>query len=582
MMKVCKNGGAIRKGSGRLFVSSVLVFLLFAFLFSGISKGAAVPAIRVVAPIDKTWVTEKNIFLSGAVSDPNVKQILIKGVKVKAPKGGKVSVKGGAFGAMLVLSKGMNTIKVAAGKATLEIKVYYLPLEDLKKGKSAPKGFKRFYVHKKPAVLDCKECHGFRKGKFNFKRIIPAPSNCTTGKCHSNMGKAPHVHGPVGAGICISCHSPHGSLLPLELERTGQEICLVCHQAKREEFKQKVVHAPVEEGCTDCHDPHQSPMRFQLRGDGKAVSSLCFRCHDQGMFNNEHTHGPVGAGDCIACHRPHSSDHKSLLIDSLDKGKLCFQCHKDRMQEFTMKFVHDPAVEDCGQCHDPHSSPNRFQLLKSGGDLCQMCHGDMNPEVYEDIAKPNKHKPVAGGQCIKCHRPHSSNYQPLLADSMDVMCFKCHVDLGDSVQESKYKHGPVQTGDCTACHKVHGSEYTKLLVRYYPSSFYIDYKPDYYDLCFGCHNKDVAKKKFTAVLTNFRDKDYNLHYFHVHRKKGRTCTACHDPHASNQAKHVRYEVPFGMWSYPIKFTKTATGGTCVVGCHSPKTYDRKRPVGYVK
>ena len=105
----------------------------------------------------------------------------------------------------------------------------------------------------------------------------------------------------------------------------------------------------------------------------------------------------------------------------------------------------------------------------------------------------------------------------------------------------------------------------------------MDYSSENYDLCFGCHNKDIAKKKYTKTLTNFRDGEYNLHYFHVNRKKGRNCVACHDPHASNQPKHIRYDVPFGAWSYPIAMTKTKTGGTCVVGCHAPKTYDRRNP-----
>jgi predicted CXXCH cytochrome family protein len=78
-------------------------------------------------------------------------------------------------------------------------------------------------------------------------------------------------------------------------------------------------------------------------------------------------------------------------------------------------------------------------------------------------------------------------------------------------------------------------------------------------------------------LTSFRDGSYNLHFFHVNNEKGRTCTACHDPHASDQAKHIRYEVPFGAWSYPINFTKTPTGGRCVVGCHAPKKFDRQNP-----
>ncbi len=135
----------------------------------------------------------------------------------------------------------------------------------------------------------------------------------------------------------------------------------------------------------------------------------------------------------------------------------------------------------------------------------------------------------------------------------------------------------MKTGDCTACHNVHGSEFARLLVRKFPLNFYSDYSPGEYDLCFGCHNKDIAKTRTTETLTNFRDGNYNLHYFHVNRAKGRTCIACHDPHASDQYKHIRYEVPFGAWSYPISITKTRNGATCVVGCHAPKTYDRVKP-----
>ena len=33
-----------------------------------------------------------------------------------------------------------------------------------------------------------------------------------------------------------------------------------------------------------------------------------------------------------------------------------------------------------------------------------------------------------------------------------------------------------------------------------------------------------------------------------------------------------------MWMLPIKYTQTKNGGSCVVGCHKPKGYDRINPV----
>lgn len=296
------------------------------------------------------------------------------------------------------------------------------------------------------------------------------------------------------------------------------------------------------------------------------------------MFEKRHRHGPVAARDCIACHRPHSSANPNLLIAPPAKGEIYFQCHQDRKDEFAMEFVHAATIDDCNKCHDPHSSGARFQLLQPGGDLCRMCHESLSLEVYEDIKTANyKHKPVDEGRCTDCHRPHSSNYPPLLKDSIERLCLSCHTELGDEIAASTFRHGPVETGDCTDCHKAHGSLFSRLLVRFFPPNFYSEYSPKYYTLCFGCHSKDVAEEKFTSSLTNFRDGEYNLHFFHVNMKKGRTCVACHDAHASNQAKHIRYEVPFGAWSYPISFTKSDVGGTCVVGCHSPKTYDREDP-----
>ncbi len=569
---------------GRCSWPQVLVAMLVllglaggSFDYAYAAKRSSGPELTIVSPPDGVWVTEKQLYMAGKVQGVTVDKVAIKGVSTKAPKSG-LAVTNGAFGTIITLSEGKNKFTVTAGKLKKTVNVYYMPSKAARKGKKAPKGMKRFYVHRNPVVLDCKECHKLRRGKYDFKRIVPARVNCTTGKCHNDMGKAAHVHGPVGAGVCISCHSPHGSYQPLAMERTGQELCLVCHQAKREEFDDSVVHAPVQEGCIECHNPHESPMRFQLRGDGASVSSLCFNCHEPGIFTKEHRHGPVGAGDCIACHRPHAGKYQNLLIASPEKGQVCFQCHQDRKEEFSMKHVHDPVSENCNKCHDPHSSNARFQLHAEGGKLCAQCHKKLSPKVYADIDNAvYKHEPVDQGRCADCHRVHSSNVKPLLKTATENLCFSCHEELADDVAGSKYRHGPVQTGDCMACHKVHGSEFSRLLSRYYPEEFYKEYRPENYALCFGCHNKDIAKKKYTKTLTSFRDGEYNLHFFHVNMKKGRNCVSCHDAHASSQAKHVRYEVPFGAWSYPIALTKSETGGTCVVGCHAPKSYDRKKP-----
>jgi predicted CXXCH cytochrome family protein len=314
-----------------------------------------------------------------------------------------------------------------------------------------------------------------------------------------------------------------------------------------------------------------------LEYDGDSLSALCFNCHEQDGFMAATQHSPVAEGDCIACHRPHASDNEALLIAPLAGGALCFECHDDRKADFEMEYLHAPAEESCTECHDPHSAEAEYMLKEAGGALCASCHREATPEIYETIDNAKVvHSPVSGGQCVKCHRPHSSRYVSLLADSMAELCFSCHTELGGMIKESANRHGPVKTGDCTACHNVHGSQFPRLLARYYPEEFYSSYDKNKYDLCFGCHNPEIARTRSTNSLTDFRDGEFNLHFFHVNNEKGRVCTACHDAHASNQAKHIRYEVPFGAWSYPVSLTKTLTGGRCVVGCHAPKEYDRKQ------
>ncbi len=511
-------------------------FILLIFGYYGLSYSA----VKVVYPPDRVYVRVKKLVLVGLVDDPRIKKVKIEGVKVS---GGKkfLPVKDKAFYALVELSSGTNRIHINTGKDSISIRVFYLKSPQQKK--DIPKGFREFYVHKYVGLPNCKTCHRVKRG--NYRVIIPTPAGCSNSKCHTNIGKAKYVHGPVGAKVCICCHNPHGSFLPKAIEREGGDLCYACHQAKVKEFSKGLIHPPVEEGdCTACHDPHQSGQRYQLRG--KTLQDLCFMCHSDTIVKHKYLHGPVAVGDCVACHKPHSSPNEFLLIAPPKKGAVCFECHKERLKEFTRKMVHKPVAEDCNKCHDPHGSDYKAQLLQPQPKLCQECHKKLHSEVFQDIAKAKyTHKPVSEGHCTSCHTPHSSNFRSQLKNKLPDLCFSCHVDLGEYVKECKYYHGPVREGDCDACHKPHGSLYTKLLNKYFPPEFYTPYSEDKYSLCFECHNKDIAKDQRTKTLTNFRNGDENLHYLHVHRRKGRSCKACHDPHASVQPKHIRTEVPFG-------------------------------------
>jgi predicted CXXCH cytochrome family protein len=200
-----------------------------------------------------------------------------------------------------------------------------------------------------------------------------------------------------------------------------------------------------------------------------------------------------------------------------------------------------------------------------------MCH----EKSHYDRKYP--HAPIADGNCTGCHDPHQSNVKFMLKGEGMQLCIICH---DKNMFQGKSVHGPITKGDCSACHSTHGTQYPHLLKKYFAEEFYMPFNKENFDLCFGCHNNQMADDLRTDTQTDLRNGFINIHYIHVNKdEKGRSCKVCHDPHAASQPRLISDKIPgFGKWRIPIRFTKTDTGGTCVVGCHKPKSYDRINPV----
>ena len=252
--------------------------------------------------------------------------------------------------------------------------------------------------------------------------------------------------------------------------------------------------------------------------------------------------------------------------------------------------VHSPVAGQCTACHDPHTSDHPFQFRQDVASTCLSCH-DHQP-LHERLAGAAvDHSPVhTGAACLNCHVGHVSSQPPLLLARQDRVCLLCHdrpvadgpgriiADVSGELS-SRYLHGPAKTGDCSACHDPHAAQTPGLLLAPFPTQFYARFDIRQYDLCFRCHARDLVLRENTTTLTGFRDGDRNLHYLHVHRDdKGRTCKACHAVHGSEQPHHIAAAVPFegSSWTMRIDFEETATGGNCSPGCHGPARYDRDR------
>lgn len=356
----------------------------------------------------------------------------------------------------------------------------------------------------------------------------------------------------------------------------------------------QVVHAPVaEEQCQSCHEqknanhPTAGGKDFALTAP---ATSLCFACHDAAAgFSGQHKHGPSASGACTTCHDPHDADHAALLRKPAQK--LCLDCHADFSQSMQeAEFIHTAIRElDCGSCHLPHSSEQPKMLKSKSIDLCFDCHDGVKRQFDSSL---NKHKALYLEQrCGNCHFAHFSSYPALLTRTGKEVCLFCHGqdeanrseslrNIRKEITDKKVVHSPVANGECFDCHSPHGDSYAKLLKGAYPQSFYAPYRPDDYDFCFQCHEKELLVMQPVDEQTGFRNGTDNLHYKHVAREqKGRTCKACHSVHASDGEKLINPGgIPFGNWNIPIRFEVTENGGGCVPGCHRPMGYDRKDPV----
>ncbi len=410
-------------------------------------------------------------------------------------------------------------------------------------------------------------------------------AGCITAECHAGYATARQVHFAIGDGECVLCHEPDQGDHTFPLTRPGNTTCTFCHAVAGNLFYQ---HAAVEvQGCTACHDPHASDSKFLLTSPSMEI--LCYGCHVK--FLGANRHGPFAAGECSACHRAHESSFASLLRGG-DGPDHCFMCHAEtRLAIDNATYVHEPAGDGCTVCHDPHASDYEYALRQPIEKTCFTCHEDIEKQVAGSAAA---HAAVfTADRCANCHDAHASARPALLRDRQDVLCLTCHgepivvsddrtiPDMRPLLGDREFLHGPVKSGDCAACHNVHGASHDRLLREQFTDKFYAPFDLGNYALCFMCHESALVTEARTDALTDFRDGDLNLHYLHVNReRKGRTCRACHEIHASNLPRHMAETVPFegSGWALPLGFRQTATGGSCAPGCHDPRTYSRLRKV----
>ena len=415
----------------------------------------------------------------------------------------------------------------------------------------------------------------------------PAAASCVAAGCHPDVAAREHLHWPEAAepGQCQRCHEQEGDLHAFQSEEPP-DLCQPCHEELLSRIEEvKFLHDPAEEDCLECHDPHGGATRALLEDvSAENQRGLCFTCHEKSeVFEGSYEHDPAAAGTCTACHDPHASKHESLLrARSTD---LCAECHEELLELIdSAEYVHDPAEDECLECHGPHSGAHPGLLSVPGRKLCAECHED----VVEDAEEARvKHAAITTeAECTNCHSPHAAEFEPNLKKSVRETCLGCHdqripsergmlADIKETLESNPVWHEPVREQDCTSCHPPHGSKHAHLLSKPFPDGFYSAFSVKAYAHCFSCHEPTLATEQTTRSLTGFRDGDRNLHYVHVNEdRRGRTCSACHDPHAARTTALILETTRYGAWMMPIEYEALENGGSCAPGCHEKLAYDR--------
>ncbi len=411
-------------------------------------------------------------------------------------------------------------------------------------------------------------------------------ASCVTSACHGEILAGKVLHGPTAQRKCAACHqltNPAAHRFTLTVPQ--DELCTFCHVQTNRTY----VHEPVADGdCTGCHDPHGSNHRFMLIDD--PASKLCFHCHPAEEFRSKkHVHGPVDAGACVLCHEAHSSWHPKLL--ARPDEELCLFCHADVVSGLdSLRHVHPPVRKGrCTACHDPHASDHPAQLRQPAPQLCFSCHEHDTIRRLTETAGHVHGALETDEACDTCHLGHGGPLPALLAEPTMSLCLSCHAEplaakdgskltnMAQLLKNNPNHHGPIRRADCSACHNPHASSHYRLLIEEYPKLFYAPFDLHTYQLCFACHRQEMVTEADGYGVTGFRDGERNLHFVHVNReKKGRTCRACHEVHASKRPFHMSETVPFGSggWEMEINFTALPTGGRCAPACHDEQTYSR--------
>lgn len=321
----------------------------------------------------------------------------------------------------------------------------------------------------------CEYCHD-RHGPGN-QLVLKSEDSALCLGCHDQTEdelEEKILHHPFECGVCWDCHDPHASNERDLLRDKHKDLCLACHRELGEKMKDQQLHWPAQDDCAACHVPHGSHFSGLLRG---SFEQLCDGCHQGASVSYRDTHHgiPTSATGCLNCHDPHGSKTTDLLLEFVHepvRRGACSECHMagEQVREGNESCPgchakicdpdnpHPPVQGgECGSCHRKHTSQYPSLLRKPQIQICLDCH----EEISEDLGKRTVHSVFSEGKCGECHNSHGSVPDSLLRVEPDLVCVGCHPVTDED--EWLKKHTPEAQKECLKCHRPHSSDSASLL-----------------------------------------------------------------------------------------------------------------------
>ncbi|RJQ31340.1 MAG: hypothetical protein C4562_06095 [Actinobacteria bacterium] len=393
--------------------------------------------------------------------------------------------------------------------------------------------------------------------------------------------------------------------------------------------------------CYACHGLHSNKVAGDLTGFELSTHNTADSDGD-GTKDLEPASGTKIT--CMGCHTSTHGEQNAWLTPKKEE-QLCFDCHDDLSvgsnpkratgpkgwniyQQFNAKkskhdvFSVTGAKVECVSCHgfcvepsqevaDPSNTVNRWEGSRTG--FCLKCHnGDIPneahsrpdathpngvivpytikfPEAYTNLFAgfdkspyPNASHGKSNYTCEKCHHPHGSANDTLIAFNRDdsvayneeKLCYQCHKNGGESQNDIQslmaktYKHpvetenkhsnkenlGQLQTdrhAECADCHNSHEADDSSATAPSVKGSLKgvsgvdINGKPVKfaryeYEVCFKCHDdiREAFKNANSAHPVVNKGKDKGITHI---LKRGLTEESqifCSDCHTNDKEEYV--------------------------------------------